>query len=248
MTGGRWGRFFASLGAVPATARNFYRLLRSDEPVLLFPGGPVEVCRRRGQKNLLRWRDATDFVRPAARLDAIIVPFSSVGADDAVDLIIDGQEMQQLPVLGPSLTKLLEDNNFDPEQYVPERNGLCLCCFLVSLGLQHLTIVVVLIAAFLHSVMPLGTPPKPGRFRFEFHAPISTKGIDSDDATACASLYRDIKSTVQAGMTRLSSSPSAPAGAKTERKFLSSTLLPLPSLRAAMASRLTGLLDDLLAL
>lgn len=139
LTGGRWGRFFSSLGAVPATARNFYRLLRSGEPVLLFPGGPTEVCRRRGQKNTLRWRDATDFVRPAARLNAIIVPFSSAGVDDAIDLIIDGQEMQRLPVVGPALTQLLKDNNFDPEQWVPARN-LCsqwhVCLFRTLLSLR----------------------------------------------------------------------------------------------------------------
>jgi hypothetical protein len=121
LTGGRWGRFVRSIGAVPATARNFYRLLRAGGPVLLFPGGPSEVCRRRGERNVLRWRDEADFVRPAARLDAIIVPFSSAGADDAVDLLIDGQEMQRLPVVGPALTRLLRDNNFDPEQCVPRR-------------------------------------------------------------------------------------------------------------------------------
>jgi hypothetical protein len=117
-TGGRWGRFCTALGAVPATPRNFYRLLRQGEPILLFPGGPTEVCRRRGQKNMLFWRDDTDFVRPAARLDAIIVPFSCVGADDAIDIIVDGQEMQRIPFLGPLLRRTLLANDFNPEQYV----------------------------------------------------------------------------------------------------------------------------------
>lgn len=119
MTSGRWGNFFSSLGAVPATARNFYKLLRSGEPVLLFPGGPVEVCRRRGEKNVLRWRDETDFIRPAAKLDAVIVPFSSWGADEAIDILVDGQEMQDLPLVGHALTRLLEKNNFDPEYVMP---------------------------------------------------------------------------------------------------------------------------------
>jgi hypothetical protein len=74
------------------------------------------VCRRRGQKNLLYWSEDTEFVRPAARMNAVIVPFSCVGADDAVDIILDGQEMQRIPVLGPLLKQALVENNLDPEQ------------------------------------------------------------------------------------------------------------------------------------
>jgi hypothetical protein len=116
ISGGRWGPFCSALGAIRATPRNFYRLLRQGEPILLFPGGPTEVCRRRGQKNMLYWSEDTEFVRPAARMNAVIVPFSCVGADDAIDIIIDGQEMQRIPVLGPLLRQTLVENNLDPEQ------------------------------------------------------------------------------------------------------------------------------------
>jgi hypothetical protein len=116
VSGGRWGSFCTALGAIRATPRNFYRLLRQGEPILLFPGGPTEVCRRRGQKNLLLWSEETDFVRPAARMNAVIVPFSCVGADDAIDIILDGQELQRVPLLGPVLRQALLDNDLDPEQ------------------------------------------------------------------------------------------------------------------------------------
>lgn len=118
-TNGRYGRFVRAIGAVPATPRNFFRLLKSGEPVLLFPGGSSEVCRRRGDKNVVQWKASTDFVRPVARHNAIVVPFSSAGADDSVELLLDGQEMQQLPVLGPALTRLLEANDFDPQHVMP---------------------------------------------------------------------------------------------------------------------------------
>lgn len=113
LSGGRWGSFCESLGAVPATPRNFYKLLKDKEPVLLFPGGPTEVCKRRGEKNKLLWRDETDFVRPAAKFNAIVVPFSSIGADDSIDILLDGEEMQKLPVLGPMLTRTLKDRGFE---------------------------------------------------------------------------------------------------------------------------------------
>lgn len=116
ISGGRWGPFCQTMGAVPASSRNFYRLLKQGEPILLFPGGPFEVCRRRGQKNKIHWRDDTDFVRPAAKLNAIVVPFSSFGADEAVDVIVDGREMQRLPILGAYITKALQSRNFDTEQ------------------------------------------------------------------------------------------------------------------------------------
>jgi pimeloyl-ACP methyl ester carboxylesterase len=78
LSGGAWGRFATAIGAVPATPRNFYRLLRNGEAVLLFPGGAAEVCRRRGQnKYSLVWKENTDFVRSAAKLNATIVPFSA---------------------------------------------------------------------------------------------------------------------------------------------------------------------------
>lgn len=248
MTGGRWGRFFKSLGAVPATARNFYRLLRSGEPVLLFPGGSIEVCRRRGQKNVLLWQDATDFVRPAARLNAIIVPFSSAGADDAVDLIVDGQEMQRLPIVGPALTQLLKDNDFDPQQFVHFSSSWVWRQSRFERTNQRTNKYVHLVWCFLlsilpsRSVMPLGTLPKPGRFRFEFHTPILTNDVDSNDSEACAKVYRDIKSTVQAGMTSLSSSAGTPAADAAAARA------PLPSLRARLASGMTKVLDDLMPL
>lgn len=119
LSGGRWSQFVSDLGGVPASPRQFYRLLRDNEAILLFPGGAREVCKRKGEKYELFWKSETDFVRSAARFNALIVPFSAVGADDCVDILFDGREMQAAPVVGPMLTQALEQNGLSPEFVMP---------------------------------------------------------------------------------------------------------------------------------
>ena len=119
ITSGRWGNFVRDLGAVQASARNFYRLLSAGECILLFPGGAREVCRRRGEEYQLFWKDDTDFLRPAAKHNAVIVPFSAVGADDSVRILIDGQELQKLPGIGDRVQGYLEENQLSKENLMP---------------------------------------------------------------------------------------------------------------------------------
>jgi hypothetical protein len=68
--------------------------------VLLFPGGAREVNKRAGEEYQLLWKDTPDFVRLAAKCDAIIVPFAAVGADDAYEVVMEVEEMLQAPLLG----------------------------------------------------------------------------------------------------------------------------------------------------
>lgn len=119
VTNGRWGQFVSDLGAVPASARNFYRLLSAGEKVLLFPGGAREVCRRRNEQYRLFWKPDLDFVRPAVKFNALIVPFSAVGADDAVDILIDGQELQQLPYIGSVVQNRLNESKLSKDNLMP---------------------------------------------------------------------------------------------------------------------------------
>lgn len=119
ISGGRWDRFVTDLGAVTATPRNFYRLLSDGENILLFPGGAREVCRRRGENYQLFWKSNLDFVRPAARFDAIIIPFSAVGADDSVDILVDGQELQRVPQVGEMVKRFLEERKLSDTNLMP---------------------------------------------------------------------------------------------------------------------------------
>lgn len=45
-----------------------------------------EVVKKRGQEYKLLWKESPDFVRLAAKCNALIVPFAAVGADDAYDV------------------------------------------------------------------------------------------------------------------------------------------------------------------
>jgi hypothetical protein len=70
-------------------------------------GGGREVAKRRDEAYSLIWKDSVDFVRLAARCDAVICPFGAVGADDAFDLFMDTDEILAHPVLGPLTSRLI---------------------------------------------------------------------------------------------------------------------------------------------
>ena len=55
----------------------------AGEMVLLFPGGIREALHGPGEEYQLFWPSKTDFVRVAARFDAVVVPFGGIGADDS---------------------------------------------------------------------------------------------------------------------------------------------------------------------
>jgi 1-acyl-sn-glycerol-3-phosphate acyltransferase len=81
--------FFQKFGAVEVTPRNFVRLLQRDQCILLFPGGVRESNHSKGENNQLFWPEETDFVRAAAKFNAVIVPFGAVGAADSVTFLRD---------------------------------------------------------------------------------------------------------------------------------------------------------------
>ncbi|CAI7845061.1 unnamed protein product, partial [Closterium sp. NIES-54] len=80
---------FTKYGAVRVSPRACYQLLREGENLLLYPGGGREVGKRKNEKYKLFWRDTTDFVRIAVRCGATIVPFSTIGVEDAFDVLMD---------------------------------------------------------------------------------------------------------------------------------------------------------------
>lgn len=59
------------------------------------------MVKRRGEAYQLLWKQEVDFVRLAARCNAVIIPFGAVGADDAFDLYMDTDEILDHPVMGP---------------------------------------------------------------------------------------------------------------------------------------------------
>jgi len=94
---------FRRFGGVPVSPRNMYRLLDAGEKVLLFPGGVKESFHKRDESYSLQWPDEAEFVRPAARFGAPIIPFASVGADEFIQLALDQDELMSMPVFGDNL-------------------------------------------------------------------------------------------------------------------------------------------------
>ena len=102
-SGNPMGPIFERFGAVQVTPMSVFELLTRGENVLLFPGGAQEVLKRDGQQNKVIWKSEVDFVRLAAKTDALIVPFASVGADDAFKWHTDTDELLALPVVGDAI-------------------------------------------------------------------------------------------------------------------------------------------------
>ena len=63
--------------------------------------GTAQVNKRKGEKYNLIWKDKPDFVRMAAKTNALIIPFAAVGGDDAFEIAMDTDEVLSNPVLGP---------------------------------------------------------------------------------------------------------------------------------------------------
>ena len=84
----------------------------------------MQVNKRKGEKYKLIWKDKPDFVRMAAKSNALIIPFAAVGGDDAFDIAMDTDEVLANPVLGPLAKQLskqvrrLIQNNKHKDLYI----------------------------------------------------------------------------------------------------------------------------------
>jgi hypothetical protein len=133
------------------------------------------VVKKRGEEYQLFWKDSPDFVRLAAKTDAIIVPFAAVGADDAYDIILDSDEILDSPVLGPLVRGLLQrvDPSLDPKESVLPLTRL------PGLGLPAL--------------FPV---PNLQRLYFKFMEPVDTAGLDAGDREAVQATYEGVRQSV----------------------------------------------------
>ena len=93
-----WRDLLSSVGVVPGTPEAAEELMRRGETLLVFPGGGREVAKRKGEKYQLRWENRMGFARLAVRHGYPIVPFATVGAEDALDVLVDTDN----PMLKPA--------------------------------------------------------------------------------------------------------------------------------------------------
>jgi len=171
------GGAFAKWGAVPVTPRNFVRLLQRNEAVLLFPGGAREACHGPTEKYQLFWPSQTDFVRAAARFNAIIVPFGGVGSADNVR-VSERSEMSEKDREG--WKKLLSGGG----------------------GMSSVSEALAEPPSFSPPVprLPPASQTTSGvgdRFYFSFGKPVDLADVDPKDKEACEEIYAKLKGDVE---------------------------------------------------
>lgn len=84
-----WRALLQSVGVVPGTPDSADALMRRGETLLVFPGGGREVNKRKGEKYRLFWENRMGFARLAVEHGYPVVPFATVGAEDALDVVVD---------------------------------------------------------------------------------------------------------------------------------------------------------------
>jgi len=148
--------------------------MQTGQSALLFPGGVREVFHGKDEAYKLFWPEDTDFVRTAARFNATIVPLSCIGAADSVNILIDAQDMVNLP--------------FGIGERVANSSSS------VSSARFNMANDEELFAA------PFSLPkPLPDRHYFVFGKPFDTSSLNHKDKHACAKTYRDIQEEMYRG-------------------------------------------------
>lgn len=175
---GHWatpvGTVFERYGNVKATKFSAYKLLKDGEDVLLFPGGAREVCKRKGEEYKLMWKEGVDFVRMASRLNAIIVPFGILGADDAYKILYDGDDFLKSPI-GPLIEAVYRR---------------------LDIGLENIYPLTTLPVLGLPSIIPV---PSVERIYVHFGEPLDTAEYKCNlkDREECKDLYMLVKRRVE---------------------------------------------------
>ena len=97
----------------------------------------MQVNKRKGEMYKLIWKDKPDFVRMAAKSNALIIPFAAVGGDDAFDIAMDTDEVLANPVLGP-LAKSVSQQVFKGSPLEGSTDAILPITKLPGLGLPSL--------------------------------------------------------------------------------------------------------------
>ncbi|MCP5162422.1 MAG: acyltransferase family protein [Hahellaceae bacterium] len=169
-----WGRLLTAFGAVEGTPAECARLMQANEPVLVFPGGGREVCKRKGEAYQLIWKARAGFARLAAEHNYTIIPFAAVGAEECYNILWDANDWAAI------LPKRLTKSSFYKKQL---RNGEGIFPWVSGLH---------------------GTPiPKRSRFYFSFGPAIEARDIDPADAKQVWALRESVRYSIATQLARL---------------------------------------------
>ena len=84
-----WRDLLTMAGMVRGTRENVRALMRDGQNILVFPGGTGEVFKGRGHDYRLMWKERLGFARLAIEFGYPIVPFSAVGAEQMLRVVVD---------------------------------------------------------------------------------------------------------------------------------------------------------------
>jgi 1-acyl-sn-glycerol-3-phosphate acyltransferase len=101
-----WRDFLAKTGIVEESRENAVRLINAGRHILVLPGGAREVFKRKGENYKLMWKRRTGFVSLAVEFGYEIIPFASVGGDDAYSIVVDANN-----ILETSIGKFIKNSS-----------------------------------------------------------------------------------------------------------------------------------------
>ena len=93
-----WRDWMKAVGTVEGSRENCAELMRLGEQILVYPGGALEVFKRKGEQYRLLWKDRVGFARMAIAGRCPIVPFAAVGGDDQFDIVLDRDQILGTPL------------------------------------------------------------------------------------------------------------------------------------------------------
>lgn len=113
-----WRDVLTACGVVDGTRAATSELMRRGEVILVYPGGGREVAKRKGEKYQLIWKNRLGFARLAIEHGYPIVPFAAIGAEEALDIVLDGSS----PLLAP--TRFFIKNVLGSPETMPITKGI----------------------------------------------------------------------------------------------------------------------------
>lgn len=169
-------------GIVTVTPSALLEQLSKGNWSLLFPGGARESLKgTRDEKYSLHWPESPEFIRPCALFGAIVVPVSTVGAEDMVRLLLDSEVMGDIVKRGNDILgrpfdfqKVFVDDSRKWKGQSPEDLAVM--------------------------VPPLAAPAGPDRLYFRFGKPIEVPPECLDDPVLCKRVYHETKQSVAEGI------------------------------------------------
>ena len=99
-----WRQMVKKLGAIDGVKEYVRQVMSDGYSILVFPGGGREVLKRQGEEYQLIWKQRYGFLRLAQEFNYDIVPFASLGGDEAFEIGVDAKKIVENPIFQKILT------------------------------------------------------------------------------------------------------------------------------------------------